>query len=185
MNLTDVNKNNFKLRNQCVTRKQLRKESSMKFIKQTAKCILVTGLALMTGTVQAKQYVVKQDDNLWDIARRELGDATRWREIATLNGLAIQRIGCGEHVSLSINQVLNLPETPEERTARERAERQRQEMEKQRQIEENRTREAQQRQKREAEEKARKEAEQRALEQKEKNRSEQAIRSKFAQERNE
>ena len=183
MNLTDVNKNNFKLRNQCVTRKQLRKESSMKFIKQTAKCILVTGLALMTGTVQAKQYVVKQDDNLWDIARRELGDATRWREIATLNGLAIQRIGCGEHVSLSINQVLNLPETPEERTSRERAERQRQEMEKQRQIEENRRREAQQRQKREAEEKARKEAEQRSLEQKEKNRSEQAIRSKFAQEK--
>lgn len=32
-------------------------------------------------------YVVKKGDTLWDLADRNLGSGTRWREIAKLNGI--------------------------------------------------------------------------------------------------
>ncbi len=101
----------------------------MKLVKKTIMSVLMIGFIFMTGVVQARQYVVKQNDNLRDIAERELGDASRWREIAMLNSLEIQRSECGEYVVLSVNQILDLPETLEERLAREKVECQRQELE--------------------------------------------------------
>lgn len=54
--------------------------------------------AVPTGGV----YVVKAGDNLWDIAKATLGDATRWVEIAALNGLSKGSV-------LALGQELKLP----------------------------------------------------------------------------
>jgi len=40
-----------------------------------------------TPPAPARSYTVKQGDTLWVIAKRELGDARRIKEIADLNGL--------------------------------------------------------------------------------------------------
>lgn len=45
----------------------------MKLVKKTIMSVLMIGFIFMTGVVQARQYVVKQNDNLRDIAERELG----------------------------------------------------------------------------------------------------------------
>ena len=37
------------------------------------------------GSEQVSNYHVQRGDNLWDIARKQLGDGTRWREIYKLN----------------------------------------------------------------------------------------------------
>ncbi|TVQ54684.1 MAG: LysM peptidoglycan-binding domain-containing protein [Rhodobacteraceae bacterium] len=46
-------------------------------------------------------YTVRRGDNLWTIARRELGDPTRWSEIAEANGLeAPYRLDVGDALTL-------------------------------------------------------------------------------------
>jgi len=35
-------------------------------------------------------YTVREKDSLWSIAKRELGDPNRWKELATLNGLDLK-----------------------------------------------------------------------------------------------
>ena len=47
-------------------------------------------------------YVVKAGDSLWKIAKAALGDATRWTEIAKLNGLTKGSV-------LALGQELKLP----------------------------------------------------------------------------
>ena len=47
-------------------------------------------------------YVVKSGDSLWEIAKSQLGDATRYAEIVELNGLS-------KGATLSIGQELKLP----------------------------------------------------------------------------
>jgi len=47
-------------------------------------------------------YVVKSGDSLWEIAKATLGDATRWTEIAALNGLTKGSV-------LALGQELKLP----------------------------------------------------------------------------
>lgn len=37
------------------------------------------------GKEKAKSYTIREGDTLWDIARTQLGDGTRWKEIYTLN----------------------------------------------------------------------------------------------------
>ena len=49
-----------------------------------------------------KVYVVKSGDSLWEIAKSQLGDATRYTEIVELNGL-------GAGATLSIGQELKMP----------------------------------------------------------------------------
>lgn len=50
----------------------------------------------------AAGYVVARGDSLWKIARKQLGDATRWKEIAELNRLA-------NPGALNVGQTLALP----------------------------------------------------------------------------
>jgi nucleoid-associated protein YgaU len=38
-----------------------------------------------TAQNENRQYTVQEGDNLFNIARRELGDITRWKEIQRLN----------------------------------------------------------------------------------------------------
>ncbi len=60
-----------------------------------------TAAAVETTAEEAMIYVVKQGDNLWDIAREKLGDATLYTQIVELNGLS--------GINLSIGQELKLP----------------------------------------------------------------------------
>lgn len=55
-----------------------------------------------TSKEPAKTYTVKSGDNLWNIAKVELNDATRWQEIATLNNIS-------NYKNLQVGQVLQLP----------------------------------------------------------------------------
>ncbi|WP_270167597.1 LysM peptidoglycan-binding domain-containing protein [Paenibacillus sp. SYP-B4298] len=55
--------------------------------------------------VPPKTYKLKKGDNLWKVARSQLGDDTRWREIMLLNKLT--EADCKK---LQIGQVLILPE---------------------------------------------------------------------------
>lgn len=49
------------------------------------------------------QYVVKSGDTLWDIAKLFLGDATRYKEIMSLNGLTSDRIYPGQILKIPTN----------------------------------------------------------------------------------
>ena len=53
-------------------------------------------------SASGKVYVVKSGDSLWEIAKSQLGDATRYTEIVELNGL-------GAGATLSIGQELKMP----------------------------------------------------------------------------
>lgn len=52
---------------------------------------------------QVTSYLVKKGDTLWDLADKKLGDGSRWREIAKLNGVKDPR-------KLQIGTKLKLPE---------------------------------------------------------------------------
>lgn len=52
---------------------------------------------------QAKSYLVKKGDTLWDLADKNLGDGSRWREIAKLNNVTDPR-------KLQIGAKLKFPE---------------------------------------------------------------------------
>ena len=52
---------------------------------------------------QATSYLVKRGDTLWDLADKKLGDGSRWREIAKLNGVTDPR-------KLQIGTKLKFPE---------------------------------------------------------------------------
>ncbi len=52
---------------------------------------------------QVTSYLVKKGDTLWDLADKKLGDGSRWREIAKLNGVADPR-------KLQIGAKLKMPE---------------------------------------------------------------------------
>lgn len=52
---------------------------------------------------QVTSYLVKKGDTLWDLADKKLGDGSRWREIANLNGVADPR-------KLQIGAKLKMPE---------------------------------------------------------------------------
>lgn len=67
-------------------------------VEATSEVEETTEAAPSTGGV----YVVKSGDNLWDIAKATLGDATRWTEIAALNGLTKGSV-------LALGQELKLP----------------------------------------------------------------------------
>ena len=49
----------------------------------------------------SKKYIVKKNDNLWNIAKNELGDGRRYPEIVALNNLKTD--------VLQVGQVLKLP----------------------------------------------------------------------------
>ncbi len=52
----------------------------------------------------ARMYTVKKGDGLMSIARRELGDAKRWREIKTLNNISNpDKISVGQQIKLPAN----------------------------------------------------------------------------------
>lgn len=51
------------------------------------------------------KYVVKDGDNLWRVAARQLGDATRYKEIVRLNPGVLKN----ENTTLDIGMQLNLP----------------------------------------------------------------------------
>jgi 5'-nucleotidase len=57
--------------------------------------------AVEAAVDDATTYVVQKGDNLWDIAREQLGDATLYTKIVEMNGL--------EGINLSIGQELKLP----------------------------------------------------------------------------
>ena len=74
---------------------------------KVAVSIALALAVLLSPTAQATEgykttYVVQRGDNLWEIAKSELGDANRWVEIVELNGLA-------DGSALAIGQSLKLP----------------------------------------------------------------------------
>ena len=56
-----------------------------------------------SGTQKAEYitYTVKKGDSLWEIARKQLGDAGRYREIMTLNGLKSDQIKVGQVLKIA------------------------------------------------------------------------------------
>lgn len=54
--------------------------------------------------VQPKTYTMVAGDTLWSVAKRYLGDGSRWREIQTLNGITDAEIK-----RLPVGKVLKLP----------------------------------------------------------------------------
>lgn len=61
-----------------------------------------TGLCERSGKQEtSKTVTLKSGDNLWDIACREYGDGSRWRDIADANGIAddeVRRLQIGREV---------------------------------------------------------------------------------------
>lgn len=55
--------------------------------------------------VPPKTYTVKPGDSMWKIARMQLGDETRWRDIQKLNNLTAE-----DMLHLKIGRVLQLPQ---------------------------------------------------------------------------
>lgn len=53
-----------------------------------------------TSSGEGRSYVVKQGDTLYSIAKRELGKASRWKEIAQLNGIDGSSLVAGKSISL-------------------------------------------------------------------------------------
>lgn len=53
---------------------------------------------------QAKTYKLVAGDSLWSVAKKQLGDGARWKEIQTLNGITDTEI-----TRLQIGRVLKLP----------------------------------------------------------------------------
>jgi len=60
----------------------------------------------------ARSHIVVPGDNLWEIARRYLGDGGRWREIQNLNPhIAERNLGTGRpSYTIFTGQVINLPD---------------------------------------------------------------------------
>jgi LysM repeat protein len=58
-------------------------------MKKRAHIALLTALMILAGlgSALAVEYEVKKGDTLSRIARRELGDGNRWREIAEINNI--------------------------------------------------------------------------------------------------
>lgn len=56
-------------------------------------------------SVSPREYLVKKNDTLWKIARQELGDGNRWKDIFELNKEKIKT-----PQNLKIGQVIHLPE---------------------------------------------------------------------------
>ena len=56
------------------------------------------------GTGQSERYVVRQGDSLWRIAAQQLGDGSRYREIAELNAYILE-----DEDFLSVGMCLKLP----------------------------------------------------------------------------
>ena len=56
--------------------------------------------------VRPETYALKPGDNLWIVARRILGDDSRWREIQTINGLTNADLK-----KLPVGLVLKIPQT--------------------------------------------------------------------------
>lgn len=70
-----------------ITLKEYR-EISVRKIKvksKTKKGTFTTAKKRVNNKTQSKTYTVKKGDCLWNIAKAELGDATRWQEIYKLN----------------------------------------------------------------------------------------------------
>ncbi len=61
------------------------------------------------GAAGVRTYTVKPGDSLWEIARTQLGDGSRWREIYDLNGLTSAVIHPGQVLRLPAAQA---PEAP-------------------------------------------------------------------------
>ena len=53
---------------------------------------------------KAKTYTIKSGDSLWKIAKSQLGNANRWREIQKLNGIPDSRLK-----NLKLGSVIKLP----------------------------------------------------------------------------
>lgn len=49
-------------------------------------------------------YTVKKGDSLWEIARAQLGDAGRYRELMTLNGLKSDKIKVGQVLKIAVKK---------------------------------------------------------------------------------
>ncbi len=61
---------------------------------------LVWLLCAAAGGAELRRYEVRPGDTLYQIARRELGDAERWRDIARLNGMQEEALREGEIILL-------------------------------------------------------------------------------------
>ena len=61
-----------------------------------------TGFGMTDESAGANTYVVKAGDSFWAIAERELGDGTRYAELAEYNGLTVNAV-------IHPGQVLKLP----------------------------------------------------------------------------
>jgi len=53
-----------------------------------------------TGTADAGTYVVKKGDSYYKIAKKELGDASRYKELERLNGVAAEDLREGQKIKL-------------------------------------------------------------------------------------
>ena len=56
--------------------------------------------AAPSGAAEPRDYQVKPGDTLFEIAKRELGDGSRYEEIKKLNGLTSDLINVGDILKL-------------------------------------------------------------------------------------
>jgi nucleoid-associated protein YgaU len=54
--------------------------------------------------VQSVPYIVQEDDNLWRIATKQLGDGSRYREISKLNANVLK-----DENDLTVGMLLRMP----------------------------------------------------------------------------
>jgi len=57
-------------------------------IEQYGQSASISNKRDTTGKQTAKSYTVKKGDTLWNICKKELGDGTKYKEIAQKNGIA-------------------------------------------------------------------------------------------------
>ena len=78
------------------------RSESVGMVASMAKRYTDTGLCERYGKQEtSKTVTLKAGDNLWDIACREYGDGSRWRDIADANGIAddeVRRLQIGREV---------------------------------------------------------------------------------------
>jgi len=70
-------------------------------IEQYGQSASISNKRDTTGKQTAKSYTVKKGDTLWNICKKELGDGTKYKEIAQKNGIATSnKIDTGQVINL-------------------------------------------------------------------------------------
>ncbi|WP_206458709.1 LysM peptidoglycan-binding domain-containing protein [Anaerovorax sp. IOR16] len=85
-----------------ISLKEYRKPTVRSIKIKKKKAVVQTLSARVDNRIKSKTYTVKSGDCLYNIAKSQLGNANRWKEIASLNGIK-------SPYYIYSNQVLKLP----------------------------------------------------------------------------